>query len=48
MRAVIQHEFYRHFLQQKTDARDLEADAAGAHFVEEKVYGDEGALESKV
>jgi hypothetical protein len=48
MRAVIQHEFYRQFLQQKTDARDLEDDAAGAHFVEEKVYGDEGALESKV
>lgn len=41
MRAVIQHEFYRQFLQQKPQARDVEADAAGAQFTEEKVYGDE-------
>jgi hypothetical protein len=41
MRAVIQHEFYRDFLAQPATARDVEADAAGAQFSEEKVFGDE-------
>lgn len=41
MRAVIQHEFYRDFLAQPPATRDVEADAAGAQFTEEKVYGDE-------
>lgn len=48
MRAVIQHEFYRQFLQEKPQARDVEADAAGADLVDEKVYGDEGAAGSKL
>jgi acyl-CoA dehydrogenase len=41
MRAVIQHEFYRDFLAQPATTRDVEADAAGAQFSEEKVFGDE-------
>ncbi len=48
MRAVIQHEFYRQFLQEKPQARDVEADAAGADLVDEKVYGDEGVAGSKL
>lgn len=47
MRAVIQHEFYRQFLQEKPRARDVEADAAGAQFAEEKVFGDEGVVDPK-
>ncbi len=40
MDLVIQHEFYRHFLAQKSTARDVEADAAGAALPDEKVYNE--------
>jgi acyl-CoA dehydrogenase len=38
MSLLIQHEFYREFLGRSPDGRDVEADAAGASLVEEKVY----------
>ncbi len=38
MRLLIQHEFYREFLAREEKVRDVEQDAAGAHFSEEKVY----------
>ncbi|MFZ5915682.1 MAG: acyl-CoA dehydrogenase family protein [Chloroflexota bacterium] len=38
MNLVIQHEFYTEFLKTQTDARDVEADAAEADKIEEKVY----------
>lgn len=38
MNLVIQHEFYKEFLQGEASGRDVEADAAGSEFVEEKVY----------
>ncbi len=41
MDLVIQHEYYRELLQQPAASRDVEADAAGAHFGDEKVFGDE-------
>ena len=40
MDLVIQHEFYRHFLAEKSTARDVEADAAGAALPDEKVYNE--------
>lgn len=40
MDLVIQHEFYRDFLNRLLKGRNLEDDAAGAEFSEEKVYGD--------
>ncbi|MDD5563786.1 MAG: acyl-CoA/acyl-ACP dehydrogenase [Thermoanaerobaculaceae bacterium] len=40
MDLVIQHEFYRHFLAQKSTGRDVEADAAGAALPDEKVYNE--------
>ncbi len=39
MNLVIQHEFYREFLKAFPQGRDLEGDAAGAEYEEEKVYG---------
>ncbi len=38
MDLVIQHEFYREFLRGSLKGRDLERDAAGAEYGEEKVY----------
>jgi acyl-CoA dehydrogenase len=38
MDLVIQHEFYREFLAAPPRGRDVEADAEGADFTEEKVY----------
>ncbi len=38
MNLVIQHEFYREFLETPPSGRDLEADAAGAEHAAEKVY----------
>ncbi|MBM3144565.1 MAG: acyl-CoA dehydrogenase [Chloroflexi bacterium] len=38
MNLVIQHEFYKEFLGSERSGRDVEADAAGSEFVEEKVY----------
>ena len=38
MDLVIQHEFYREFLKNPLPGRDMEGDAAGAEYVEEKVY----------
>ncbi len=38
MNLVIQHEFFREFLSSKSETRDIEMDAAGAQFAEEKVY----------
>jgi len=38
MNLVIQHEFYREFLATRSDARDVEADAAEGDNVAEKVY----------
>jgi acyl-CoA dehydrogenase len=43
MGSVIQHEFYREFLATAVSGRDVEADAAGADLVEEKVYADDAA-----
>jgi alkylation response protein AidB-like acyl-CoA dehydrogenase len=40
MDLVIQHEFYRHFLAEKSSARDVESDAAGAALPDEKVYNE--------
>ncbi len=40
MNLVIQHEFYREFLARPRRGRDVEADAADADAVEEKVYND--------
>jgi len=40
MDLVIQHEFYREFLSGSHKGRDIQNDAAGAGFDEEKVYGD--------
>jgi acyl-CoA dehydrogenase len=40
MDLVIQHEFFRQFLQQPHAGRDVEADASGAGFAEEKVYNE--------
>ncbi len=42
MNLVIQHEFYREFLAQPSQGRDVEADAAGAEFSGEKVYNEPG------
>jgi len=38
MDLVIQHEFYREFLSNPKQGRDVEEDAAGAEFSDEKVY----------
>jgi len=38
MNLVIQHEFYKEFLRDEIPGRDVEADAAGSEFIEEKVY----------
>ncbi len=40
MDLVIQHEFYREFLSNPRKGRDIEKDAAGAEFSDEKVYDD--------
>ncbi len=40
MDLVIQHEFYRQFLQQPRAGRDVEGDASGAGLAEEKVYNE--------
>lgn len=40
MDLVIQHKFYKDFLSRPLKGRNLEDDAAGAEFSEEKVYGD--------
>jgi hypothetical protein len=40
MDLVIQHEFYREFLQQPQAGRDVEADALRADLAEEKVYNE--------
>jgi len=40
MDLVIQHEFYREFLSNPHKGRDIEKDAAGAQFSDEKVYDD--------
>lgn len=40
MNLLIQHEFYREFLSRREAGRDVEADAAGAEFSEEKVYAE--------
>jgi len=40
MNLVIQHEFYKEFLNQKYTARNIENDAAGSHFIEEKIYNE--------
>ena len=42
MSLIIQHEFYREFLASSPRGRDVEADAQGADFVEEKVYNQSG------
>lgn len=42
MDLVIQHEFYREFLTEKSHGRNVEADALGADFSAEKVYNIEG------
>ena len=42
MNLVIQHEFYKEFLSAPRRGRDVEADAAEADAVEEKVYDDQG------
>jgi alkylation response protein AidB-like acyl-CoA dehydrogenase len=44
MNLVIQHEFYREFLAQSPQGRDVEADAAGAEFSGEKVYNEPGEV----
>ncbi|MBN2637905.1 MAG: acyl-CoA/acyl-ACP dehydrogenase [Bacteroidales bacterium] len=41
MDLVIQHEFYKEFLNQKLNSRDTEPDAEGATYKEEKVYNDD-------
>ncbi len=38
MRLIIQHEFYKEFLQRKIEGRDIEKDAPEAEAEEEKVY----------
>ncbi len=38
MNLVIQHEFYREFLNEKPHGRNVESDALGADFLAEKVY----------
>jgi hypothetical protein len=43
MDLVIQHEFYRQFLNQPQVGRDVEADASGAGLAEEKVYNEPDA-----
>jgi hypothetical protein len=40
MDLVIQHEFYQDFLSQKLKSRDMENDAEGAFFPDEKIYND--------
>ncbi|GBD87484.1 acyl-CoA dehydrogenase [bacterium BMS3Abin03] len=40
MDLVIQHEFYKEFLADRPKGRDIEKDAAGADFTDEKVYND--------
>ena len=40
MDLVIQHEFYQQFLKQEPVARDVEADAAGGEYADEKVYNE--------
>ncbi len=40
MDLVIQHEFYKEFLADQPKGRDIEKDAAGADFTDEKVYND--------
>jgi len=42
MDLVIQHEFYKEFTATSSKGRDVEADAAGAEFVAEKVYNEPG------
>ena len=41
MDLVIQHEFYKEFLTQKQQSRDIEPDAEGAELPDEKIYNDE-------
>lgn len=41
MDLVIQHEFYKEFLNQKLNSRDTEGDAEGATYTDEKVYNDD-------
>jgi len=41
MDLVIQHEFYKDFLSQKMKSRDMENDAEGAFFPDEKIYNDD-------
>jgi alkylation response protein AidB-like acyl-CoA dehydrogenase len=38
MNLIIQHEFYREFLEAPKISRDIESDAAGSDFVDEKVF----------
>ena len=38
MNLIIQHEFYREFWEKSPHYRDIEADAEGADFIEEKVF----------
>ena len=38
MNLIIQHEFYREFLEALPNSRDVEADAEGAHLEGEKIY----------
>lgn len=40
MNLVIQHEFYKEFLETPRQGRDVEADAEGAELPGEKIYGD--------
>lgn len=40
MDLVIQHEFYKQFLDRKSQARDIEGDAEGADLSDEKIYND--------
>jgi hypothetical protein len=40
MDLVIQHEFYREFLKEKSSGRDVESDARGVEFPEEKEYNE--------
>ncbi len=40
MNLVIQHEFYREFAKRSPQGRNVEADAAGAEFEEEKEYNE--------
>lgn len=42
MNLVIQHEFYKEFLAEIPGGRNVEADAAGSEFIEEKIYNTPG------